>query len=91
MMAALVVSGVAGAGFMANEMTHGGMAETMGMGHHHLADYGGYHCASHDGSEGMHHMEHMHGENFTAHSGCNGGAPMHGDRMGGMQGGMMHG
>lgn len=88
MMAALVVSGVAGVGMMGNEMTHGGMSEMMGMGHNHMADYGGYHCSSHTGDHGSHHMDHMHGDNYTAHEGCPGGSGMHQGQMGDGMGGM---
>lgn len=63
---------------MANEATHGGVSEMMGLGHHHMADYGGYHCASHDGTHGHHHVEHMHNETRTAHEDCPGGSGMHG-------------
>ena len=90
-MAALVVSGMAGAGMMANEASHGGVAEAMGLGHHHMADVGGYHCASHTGEHGPHHVQHMHNETRAAHAACAGGAAMHGlgDPM--MPGGMMGG
>lgn len=91
MVAALVVSGVAGVGMMANEMTHGGVSETMGLGHQHMADYGGYHCASHMGEHGAHHVEHMHNETHMDHGNCPGGASMH-DREHPMRpGGMVHG
>ena len=90
-MAGLVVAGVAGVGMMANEATHGGVAEMMGLGHNHMADYGGYHCASHDGSHGQHHMTHMHDETHAGHAGCPGGSQMHDMDHPMMPGGMMHG
>lgn len=89
MMGALIVSGLAGMGVMANEASHGGMAQAMGLGHHHLTDVGGYHCASHTGPDGATHMEHMHNETMMQHGNCPGGSGMH--RMGGMQEGMGNG
>lgn len=83
MLGALIVSGVAGIGMMTNEATHGGVAEMMGLGHHHMTDVGGYHCASHAGEHGAHHVDHMHNETHSSHSRCQGGGSMHGD-MGGM-------
>lgn len=47
LLAGLIVAGVAPPGTIGNEASHGGLAETMGLGHRHLADYGG---------SGMHHM-----------------------------------
>ena len=85
MMAALIVSGVAGAGMMANEASHGQVAEMMGVGHQHMADYGGYHCTSHQGDHASHHVDHMHNETHAAHAGCPGGSGMH--DMGGMSNG----
>lgn len=82
MMAALLVSGVAGIGMMANEASHGQMAELMGLGHNHMADYGGYHCAAHDGEQAALHAAHMHNGTgngtMVGHSDCPGGAGMHG-------------
>jgi hypothetical protein len=75
--AALAIGGLAALGTLVNEGTHGGLAETMGMGHHHLSDYGGYHCASHEGPDGGMHMEHMHGDHPMDHEDCPGGAGMH--------------
>src|SRR5687768_15667349 len=60
LVAALAVAGIAGMGAMVNEGTHGEIAEMMGFGHHHMADYGGYHCASHMGENGNEHFQHMH-------------------------------
>ena len=77
LIACLAVGGLAAMGTMVNEGTHGGLAEMMGLGHHHMADYGGYHCASHDGEDGAEHMEHMHGEHPMDHSDCPGGSDMH--------------
>lgn len=91
MMAALALSAAAGFGMVGNEMTHGGFAETMGLGHHHAADFGGVHCASHAGTMGASHTQHMHDGNFTAHGSCRGGAGMHGNMSGGMGGGMRNG
>ncbi|MGQ0536630.1 MAG: hypothetical protein ACT4PT_11220 [Methanobacteriota archaeon] len=81
----LALAGLAGAGFVVNEWSHGAMAESGGLGHRHLLDHGGYHCATHDGARGTEHVAHMHG-NTTAvpHEACPGGAAMHG---GGMHGG----
>ncbi|MFA5943085.1 MAG: hypothetical protein WC876_01320 [Candidatus Thermoplasmatota archaeon] len=66
----------AGVGVIGNEVTHGAWSESMGLGHHHLADYGGYHCAAH---ESQAHMQHMHNGTFTDHQHCPGGVHMHGD------------
>jgi hypothetical protein len=88
MLGALIVSGMAGFGVMANEGTHGGMAEAMGLGHHHMTDVGGYHCASHSGPDAQRHMDHMHNETMVHHENCSGGSSMH--RMG-MMGGMPSG
>ena len=85
MMAALAVSAVAGVGMMGNEMTHGAFSEAMGFGHNHMADYGGYHCASHMGPDAADHMRHMHNATFAPHEGCPGGSGMH--QMGGMSNG----
>jgi hypothetical protein len=90
-LAALVVSGVAGLGTMANEATHGGVSEMMGMGHHHMTDMGGYHCASHVGEHGSQHMDHMHDETHMAHDNCPGGSDMHDMDNPMMPGGMMNG
>lgn len=91
MMAALIVSGVAGTGMMANEATHGGMSEMMGMGHNHMSDVGGYHCASHNGGQGSQHMQHMHNQTMAAHGSCPGGASMHDMQNPTMPGGMRNG
>ena len=74
---ALAIAGLAGMGTMANEGTHGGVAEMMGLGHQHMTDVGGYHCASHMGDHGQEHMEHMHEEHPMDHSSCPGGSGMH--------------
>ncbi len=66
----------AGVGVVGNEVTHGAWSESMGLGHHHLADYGDYHCADH---ESQAHMQHMHNGTVTDHAHCQGGAGMHGD------------
>ena len=77
-----VLLGVSGIGVLANETTHGGFVDTIGLGHHHLADYGGYHCTSHRGDLGERHIQHMHNETLSQHNACPGGATMH-------KGGMM--
>ncbi len=68
-----------GAGFAANEVSHGAMSETMGLGHRHMMDMTGYHCVDHDASSMSHdHMQHMHGNNSTMpHENCPGGSGMH--------------
>lgn len=86
----------AGTAFGANEWTHGGVAEGVGVGHHHLADYGGYHCAPHDdATRAALHRAHMHGnatmtdeagvtmmgDATRAHAACPGGAAEHGHAM----------
>lgn len=74
-----------GTGFLANEWSHGAMSEAVGLGHHHVLDYGGYHCAGHgDAEHGAHHAAHMHGNASRPHQGC---AGMHaGNDAGGMPG-----
>ena len=89
LVAGLVVAGIAGLGTMANEGTHGGVAEMMGFGHHHMADYGGYHCASHMGADGGQHVQHMHEEMAVHHDDCPGGQEMHDLDHPMMPGGMM--
>jgi hypothetical protein len=74
-----------GTGFVANEWSHGGLSDAFGMGHRHLLDFGGYHCAAHDDPErGPMHASHMHGNGLPVeHAGCRGGSQMHdstGDR-----------
>jgi hypothetical protein len=80
----LTMAGIFTAGFAMNEVSHGGVAEMMGAGHHHVVDMGGAHCADHgDPEHADHHAEHMHG-NATAlpHDECPGGEAMHGRMMG---------
>lgn len=67
---------LSGVGVVGNEATHGGWAQSMGLGHHHLADYDGHHCTSHASPA---HMRHMHNGTFTDHQHCPGGVNMHGD------------
>ncbi len=69
--------------FVANEFGHGAVAETLGFGHHHMLDAGGYHCVDHnDPDQGPRHMEHMHNQTGDhAHGGCH-DESMTGDRMG---------
>lgn len=71
-----------GGGFLANEWSHGGLSEALGMGHRHALDFGGYHCAPHDDSErGRMHVEHMHQEGSPMpHDECAGGSAMHESR-----------
>jgi hypothetical protein len=61
----LIISMVAGGGFIVNEWSHGGLSEGMGMGHHHLLDHGRGHCLD---------------ENMTHEAGlmAHDGASMHG-------------
>ena len=83
----LVVAGLSGGGFVVNEWSHGEMAEAMGLGHHHMLDYDGVHCAAHNNAtQGQMHAAHMHGNSSVPHDGCAGGAAMHG---GAGDGGMM--
>lgn len=89
LLAALGVGGIAAMGTMVNEGTHGDVAEMMGFGHHHMADYGGYHCASHMGEEGDEHFRHMHEDHETRHDDCPGGGDMHDMDHPMMPGGMM--
>lgn len=50
-----------GGGFVANEWSHGALSEAMGLGHHHMLDYGQHHCIPHDDpNHGPAHREHMH-------------------------------
>lgn len=78
---ALGLAALLGAGFAGNEVSHGAMAEAMGLGHHHMMDYDGAHCASLDGPMAAQHVGHMHGGDWNAtHAGCGG---MHHGMMGG--------
>ena len=70
---AIIAAGMFMGGFAGNEFSHGGFAESMGMGHHHMTDYGGYHCA--DPSDDEHwadHVEHMHDGSVEFDEHCNG-------------------
>lgn len=72
------VSLVLAGGFFGNEWTHGGLSETWGLGHHHMFDYGGYHCTSHnDTVHPQHHYEHMHANGSRPHRHCPGSLGMH--------------
>lgn len=74
----LLLANVLGAGFLANEWSQGGMAEAMGLGHHHALDPGPAHCAQH---------AHAHAaENGTSMPGGHCGAMPMGMGPGGMQG-----
>lgn len=67
----LGIAGALAAGFAGNEMAHGGMAEAMGLGHRHMMDYDGAHCAAMDGAMGAQHLQHMHrGDPSASHMGC---------------------
>ncbi len=71
---ALVVAGILMGGFAGNEMTHGGFSEAMGLGHHHMLDAEGIHCAGPGDPDWEEHVAHMH--NRTAH--CGAGHMRHG-------------
>ncbi len=71
--AGLLFTGLAAA----NEFSHGGLSETMGLGHRHMADYGGYHCAGPTDAGWEQHMQHMQDTHCgQAHMGGH-GAPHH--------------
>jgi hypothetical protein len=67
---AAIASAVMMTGFAANEMSHGGFADAMGMGHQHMADWGGYHCAGPDDAHWADHVEHMHGNSTGFEDHC---------------------
>lgn len=67
--APLIVASVAGGGFIVNEWSHGGLSEAMGMGHHHMLDYGRQHCAAMNGDA-------IHMTQVPAHEGAHGDAAM---------------
>lgn len=75
----LTIALALGSGFLANEWSHGALSESVGAGHHHALDFGGYHCAAHDDEEqGAMHMAHMHEAGASMpHDGCPGGPGMH--------------
>lgn len=88
----MVATALAGTGFLANEWSHGGLSEAMGMGHHHMLDFAGMHCAAHgDPALGAAHMAHMHGNASMPHDGCPGGPGMHRQGMMGTGNGTMMG
>lgn len=61
-----------------NEISHGAVAGTVGFGHNHMADYGGYHCSGPDDAEAwMNHVEHVHHNDVTPQDHCD---PTHMDR-----------
>jgi hypothetical protein len=70
---------VMGGSFVVNEWSHGGLSETMGMGHHHMLDYGRQHCT--DASGHVVHMtdmpaHHVHADAPRSESpGCVSGSP----------------
>lgn len=73
----VVLSLAFGGAFVANEWSHGGVARSMGMGHQHMLDYGGYHCVDHDDARHHErHMNHMHGNVTMPHDRCPGGGNM---------------
>jgi len=76
---AAIVAGVTMTGFAANEMSHGAMAEALGMGHHHMTDQGGYHCAGPSDAQWAQHVSHMHGNSTAFGDHCSNGH-MHQDR-----------
>lgn len=57
----------------ANEMMHGDLAEGMGLGHRHMADYGGYHCSAPGDEHHSAHMEHMHNGTHGGDDHCHAG------------------
>ena len=73
----VVLATAFGGAFMVNEWSHGGLSEAVGLGHHHMLDYSGVHCAAHGGDQAMAHAAHMHGAAPVAHDACPGGAAMH--------------
>lgn len=67
---AIAAAGLLLATFGVNEVSHGAVSETVGLGHQHMTDVGGYHCTAHDHpDQADEHMAHMHGDagNATAH------------------------
>jgi hypothetical protein len=75
----VVLAAAFSGGFLVNEWSHGSLAETTGLGHHHMLDHGGHHCAAHDDAErAAYHVAHMHGSEPVAHAACTGGPAMHG-------------
>lgn len=51
-----------------NEVTHGWVSESAGVGHHHALDHGGIHCVAHDDPDaGGAHVEHVHGSGLRTH------------------------
>lgn len=79
----LAMTAVFGGAFFTNEWSHGAMAESIGVGHHHMFDFGGLHCVSHtDEVRGDAHLEHMHGSSPMPHAHCPGGSGMHEGRGG---------
>lgn len=70
-MIAIIVTGVFMGGFAGNEMSGGAFAESMGMGHHHMTDHGGYHCSGPgDEEHWADHVEHMHDGSTEFHDHC---------------------
>jgi hypothetical protein len=43
----LLLTLVAGGGFAVNEWSHGGLSESLGLGHHHMLDYHDASCRKH--------------------------------------------
>lgn len=84
MIGVLAASGLLLAGFGANEVTHGGVSEAMGLDHNHMLDYGDYHCADPGDTEHWdEHVEHVHGGQNTTddHDHCGAGHMGTGDHM----------
>lgn len=70
---AAIASALLMTGFAANEASHGGFAESMGLDHHHMTDHGGYHCAGPDETGWEAHVQHMHGNSTAFQDHCSGG------------------
>jgi hypothetical protein len=83
---AVALAGVLFAGFAVNEMSHGAMAEMMGLGHRHMLDHGGYHCAEPTSEHWERHQSHMHRHDgdapYATHCGVHHMTEGHGHRHG---------
>lgn len=84
---AILMSGVLMTGFAANEFSQGDLAEGLGFGHHHMLDWGGYHCAEPGDEAWEQHEEHMHNGTHANEEHC--GAPHMQDGWHHGHGGMM--
>ena len=76
----LLIASTFGGGFLVNEWSHGALSETVGLGHHHMLDYGGYHCSAYNATAyGDHHMMGRPPQDLEGQaSGCAGYGGMHG-------------